>query len=198
MENKGGLFQIADRGTDLAVLGILWFITSLPIITIGASSTALYYAASKSVRFGEGKPVKEYFRAWKANAVQGCVSTVIYLLAAGAAVSAVMVTGKIWLALIPATAAAGTAVYFFPVLSRFTLSAVQCFQVSVFLMVRYPIQTGSLLITLGLCGAVTGIFPFLLPVLYSFYTYYSTFYLEKIFREYMNPEMAERGAWYAE
>lgn len=197
MENKGGLFQIADRGTDLVVLGVLWLITSLPIITIGTSSTALYYAVSKSVRFGEGKPVKEYFHAWKANAVQGCMSTLIYLLTAGAAISVAMVSGENWLVIIPILAAS-TAIYYFPVLSRFTLSTIQCFQVSVFLMVRYPVQTGSLLITFVLSVAVTAIFPFLLPVLFSFYTYYSTFFIEKIFREYMNPKKIECGAWYFE
>lgn len=198
MEKDGRLFHMVDKAADLVVLGILWLVTSLPIITIGTSSTALYYAVAKTVRFGEGKSVKEYFRAWKANALQGCVSTALYLMIAGAIVSAVQVTESLWLALIPALGAVGTAIYFFPVLSRFTLSTIQCFQVSVFLMARYPAQTVGLLLTFVLCGAVTVIFPFLLPVLCSFYTFYSTFFLEKTFKEYMNPEQIEGREWYLE
>lgn len=196
MTNNGKIFHIADQAADLVVLGILWFVTSLPIITIGVSSTALYYAVSKSVRFNEGKPVKEFFRSWKANMLQGCAATTLYLLFAGAIVSALVLTGGSWLVFIPVLTAVCMVIYYFPVLSRFTLSTKQCFQISVFLMVRYPVQTCCLLVTLVLCGLVIAIFPFLLPVLCSFYTYYSTFFLEKIFREYMNPEKIECGAWF--
>ena len=39
---------------ELVILSIIWFITSLPVITIGASTTALYYATVKSLRMGRG------------------------------------------------------------------------------------------------------------------------------------------------
>ena len=71
MERKGRLFAVADRVADLILLGLVWSVTSVPLLTLGTSCTALYYAVSKSVRFGEGKPLKEYFRAWKENALQG-------------------------------------------------------------------------------------------------------------------------------
>ena len=39
---------------DIVTLHILWIIYSLPIITIGASTTALYYSCMKRIRTGEG------------------------------------------------------------------------------------------------------------------------------------------------
>ena len=63
-----GLFS-ADSGIgkaltkigELVILSILWFVTSLPVITIGVSTTALYYAMVKSVRMDRGYFIKEYF-----------------------------------------------------------------------------------------------------------------------------------------
>ena len=52
---------------ELVILSILWFFTSLPVITIGASTTALYYATAKSLRMDRGYFFKEYFKAWKDN-----------------------------------------------------------------------------------------------------------------------------------
>lgn len=55
-------------------------VTSLPVITIGAYSTALYYAVVKSIRFEEGKPVQEFFRSFRMNFLQGCIGTLLYLI----------------------------------------------------------------------------------------------------------------------
>ena len=46
---EGGFTAACSRIFDLMILGFLWILCSLPIITIGASSAALYYATVKSV-----------------------------------------------------------------------------------------------------------------------------------------------------
>ena len=71
MEKKGRFFYFLDRAADLTILGFLWLVTSIPLVTVGTASAALYYAASKSVRFGEGKPVKAYFKSFKENWREG-------------------------------------------------------------------------------------------------------------------------------
>lgn len=52
---------------DLLVLNILFVITSLPIITLGASLTALYSVTLKMVRNEESYIARSYFRAFKNN-----------------------------------------------------------------------------------------------------------------------------------
>lgn len=52
---------------DLLVLNILFIITSLPVITLGASLTALYSVTLKMVRNEESYIAKSYFRAFKKN-----------------------------------------------------------------------------------------------------------------------------------
>ena len=48
-------------------LNILWFICCIPIITAGASTTALFYVTLKLARDEEGNVFKQFFQAFKSN-----------------------------------------------------------------------------------------------------------------------------------
>ncbi len=199
MERKGRLFAVADRVADLILLGLVWSVTSVPLLTLGTSCTALYYAVSKSVRFGEGRPLKEYFRAWKENVLQGCVATSIFLtVAVLLMVDGWIMRGKavFWIILFLMLFLTVTGIYFFPVLSRFRVTVKQCFQVSMVMAVSHIFGTCLLLVTLFLCGLVFLIYPFLLPALAASYAFYTTFVLEKIFRTYTGTQESGNGEWY--
>ena len=43
------LFRFLTRVADMVILSLLWLIGSLPLFTLGISSTALYYAVNKSL-----------------------------------------------------------------------------------------------------------------------------------------------------
>ncbi len=62
---------------DLIVLNILWIVTSIPIVTAGASTTALYYVTLKLVRDEDGYTIKSFFKSFKENFRQ---STIIWLI----------------------------------------------------------------------------------------------------------------------
>lgn len=197
---RGRFFGIVSRISDLVVLGCLFILTSLPIFTLGASCTALYYSTAKSVRFEEGKPVREYFKAWKNNFVQSSIATVIYLLLTGALVCTAVVCSDVSMTIFIIFAGVilvSSFIYFFPVLSRFTVSLKACFQISIFFAVHYIAKTAMLLITLALCILVFFIVPVALPVLIPFFTFYATFFVERIFKDYMNLTDKDTGRWYA-
>ena len=63
-------------------LNLLWFVCSLPICTIGASTTALYYSCLKIIRDEESHVAATFFRAFRQNFKQATVLWLI-LLAAG-------------------------------------------------------------------------------------------------------------------
>ena len=52
---------------DLIILNVLWLITSIPIVTIGASTTALYYVTLKLVRDEDGYTIRSFFKSFKEN-----------------------------------------------------------------------------------------------------------------------------------
>ena len=76
---EGGFTAACSRIFDLMILGFLWILCSLPIITIGASSAALYYATVKSVKNRNGYAVQEFFRSFRQNLVPGMVLWLIIL-----------------------------------------------------------------------------------------------------------------------
>lgn len=63
-------------------LNLLWFICCIPIFTIGASTTALYYASLKIARGEEGPLTRMFFHSFRENFRQSTILWLI-LLAAG-------------------------------------------------------------------------------------------------------------------
>ena len=61
-------------------LNLLWFVCSLPIVTIGASTTALYYASLKLVREEDSSLTRQFFRSFRENFKQ---ATVLWLILLG-------------------------------------------------------------------------------------------------------------------
>ena len=61
-------------------LNLLWLICSLPIFTIGASTTALYYTCLKIIRDTEGNITQTFFRSFKENFRQ---STIVWMIMLG-------------------------------------------------------------------------------------------------------------------
>jgi len=71
------LMQVLNKVADLMWLNILALICCIPLVTIGASLTALHSVALKIVRNEEGYITRNYFKAFKQNFVQ---ATLIWLL----------------------------------------------------------------------------------------------------------------------
>ncbi len=61
------LMRFLTKIADLMVLNILFCVTSIPLITIGASWTALYSVTLKMVRDEEGSVSRSYFRSFRQN-----------------------------------------------------------------------------------------------------------------------------------
>lgn len=62
---------------DMVCLNVLWLICCIPIITIGASTTALYTIMLKMVKNEEGYIFRSFFKAFKENFKQ---STIIWII----------------------------------------------------------------------------------------------------------------------
>lgn len=62
---------------DLMLLNLMWILLSLPIITIGASTTALLYTGMKLAKGRDGYVIRNFWKSFKQNFRQ---STIIYLL----------------------------------------------------------------------------------------------------------------------
>lgn len=72
---------ILTKILDSIYLSVLWLIFSLPVITLGASTTALYYSANKALNNDRGYIFQQFFKAFKSNFKQSTQAFLIFLAA---------------------------------------------------------------------------------------------------------------------
>ena len=71
------LIKMLNRLGDVLILSLAFVLFSLPIVTIGASITALYYTAMKSLTLEDGYIFKFFVKSFKENLKQ---STIIWII----------------------------------------------------------------------------------------------------------------------
>lgn len=71
------LMRGLSRMADLLILNILTLLLCIPIITAGASLTAMHYSCLKMVRNREGYVTKDFFKSFKQNFKQATIIELI-------------------------------------------------------------------------------------------------------------------------
>lgn len=92
-EYEGSFYHYTGKVCDIMILSLLWLLGSLPVITIGASFSALYAASSRSVRRNIGSVVSEYWKSYKRELKS---SILLWLIYAGAILLLLWNMGIIW------------------------------------------------------------------------------------------------------
>ena len=122
------LMSALNKLADLIFLNILTFICCIPIITIGASLTSMHYVLLKMVRNEDSYITKSFFKSFKENFKQATIIWLIMLLIIIVIVGDLLIFSYSGIefptALKIAFAAVGflvlmSAIYVFPLLSRF-------------------------------------------------------------------------------
>ena len=63
MDNK--FFRFMSKVADLCILNIICVVCCIPVITAGASITAMYYVTLKMVRNEEAYIIRSFFKSFK-------------------------------------------------------------------------------------------------------------------------------------
>ena len=77
------VMRFLDTMADLIILNILFIVCSIPIITLGASATAMCYVTLKMRDREEGSVFRNFFRAFRQNFVQATLIWIILAALAG-------------------------------------------------------------------------------------------------------------------
>lgn len=72
-------FRIMNKVADAFYLSVIWLLFCIPVVTIGASTTAFYYTVHKSLRRSRGYIWHNFWSAFKENFKQTTVIWVIML-----------------------------------------------------------------------------------------------------------------------
>lgn len=192
--------------SDVIWAGVLWLLCSLPLFTIGAASTALYYVTVKCIRHERGSLTKSFFRSFRENFRQG---TLLWLLLA-----AYILIGlaNVW-ALGSMGVGQGSALYYlvrlllllplflfpwlFAFLSRFQNSIGGTLKFSAYLALRHFGRTLLLAAELALFGLIVWLIPPLLPLLPGILCLLTSLSIEPVFRT-LTADQNEGDAWYNE
>lgn len=200
-DNK--VFNFFARILDTLALSALWLICSIPIITIGASSTACYYTYHKSIRKRGGSVFRNFFGAFKTNFVQGTVLWLIvlpiglflawdcYLLHSVLNNESYAKTVLIIVAIVSVLFVIW-ALYLFAYIARFENDTKTVMKNCVFIMLAHIPPSISLFCFFAIAVGLTAlfvytdsIFVFLVPIVY-FYLHNTT--MERVLIGYMAPE----------
>ena len=61
---NGKLFKTLTKAGDFIILGVLMWVFSIPVVTLGASVTAAFYVGLKLVRDEEGYVFKDFWKSF--------------------------------------------------------------------------------------------------------------------------------------
>ena len=151
----GPVLQFVNKIVYSVYLNILWFLCCIPVITVGASTTALFYVTLKISKNEEGNITKAFFRSFRQNFRQGTLIWLI-LLAAGIILGVdgyvlyhMRFENVFWtigtaVFLVAVAAYAIILMYIFPLLARFENTVKAMFLNSLLLGMRFLLCTAAM------------------------------------------------------
>lgn len=193
----------------LIMLGFYWIITSIPIITLGASTAAMYRTAAKVIKYDDGTVTREYFQCFKENLKSGIKLTALHLLllallgifflGCSLMEEGSFVRRLYWaFGLLLAVVFLAVSSYLYPLFSRFQFKTFQYFRAGLYLTFRHPLKSILLLVSPSLMSVILLLNPVFLILYPSVCAYCSVLILEPVFKKYM--VKAEDGSdddtWY--
>ena len=192
------IFDGISKVTDVMLIGFYFLVCSLPIFTIGASATALYYATHKCIYKGRGYTT-EFFHSFKSNFKQSTLSWLIFMALFAILAGDIYITRNMIPADSPFAAASVFfwvltvftivwAIYHFAYIARFANGFKESFKVSAIFMIA---NFGwSLAIIAVIVLLLILIYRFLILLLFAPGIFACALHpmLEKVFRKYMSAE----------
>lgn len=169
------VFRNLARLTDVVGLSLVWLIFSLPVVTVGPASAALYHAVRRCVVEREYGTYTIFWRSFRQNLKTGLAATVLVLIAAGilGIGRQVMLTAASQLGgyavvlyyayLVLLTVPGGILCWMFPLLSRYQVNLVELLGRSAYVAVRFlPSTIILVLLLLEVIQSCIAVFPLVL------------------------------------
>lgn len=194
------VWRFIGKFWDVLIVNVLWVVCSIPVITIGASTTAMYYVTLRLVRDDDGYTFRSFFKSFKENFKQATIIWLIFLavgtllafdlyyfvrLVSPSTLRTVMITAFlsmafIWMAMFT---------YVFPLQARFYNPVKRTIFNSFFMSVRHVFSTIGMV---AADGAILFLSVTFIPQLTIFgvalIAFFNSFFFNNIFKKYMPKE----------
>lgn len=199
----GPFFRFMGAVADCFLLSVLWLLFSLPVFTVGASTSALYYSVIKVIREQDGSVFRTFWEAFRQNFKQGALAILIFVIGGflvtcvGTAVyranPSQQTLQSVYLGyLCTVLVAAAWAHYLLSYIARFENSLVNALKNTLIICMMNLPQSFLIAVTFA---AVAAVFVLFLPVsvlgllfVPGVYVLMTSFLMERIFRKYLPKE----------
>lgn len=186
---------------DVIILTFLWWLCCIPIVTIGASTTAFFYVMGKKVRKENTYVVRDFFKSFKQNFKQSLLITIIMLIAlVSASLYAFMTieglllqaTSLKWI--IPITVififeVVNIFTYLWAILSRFDMKTKVLVKTALVLTHKHLITTIANTFVFVITGYLIFRLPFLVVFAPGIIVTLSSFLMQNLFSRYITSDM---------
>ena len=204
------VWRFIGKFWDVLVVNLLWIICSIPIVTIGASTTAMYYVTLRLVRDEDGYTIRSFFKSFKDNFKQATAIWLIFLavglilgfdlyfvltMMAYSTLRTVMTT--VFLALLFIWFAMFT--FVFPLQSRFYNPVKKTIFNAFFMSIRHIFYTiGIVVMDVVLVLLTLTMIPQLLMFGVALIAFVNSFFLNAVFKKYMPKDDHEMRPLFAD
>ena len=200
------LVNFLNKVADIMILGIVFMIACVPVITGGAALTAAYYMGFKMVKNEETYIIKGFFKAFKENFKQATILWIFVLIIMAVIVadyriilySGIAFASGLRIAMVSVTLIAALGIVFvFPLQARFQNTVKHTFK-NAFLMALSHLPSAFLLIIIyAVPYLILWLVPRLFPVVFLLgfggIFYFKSFVLLRVFRKYESAEETEKS-----
>lgn len=204
MDNK--FFSVMSKIADLIILNILWTLCSIPVITMGATTTALYYVTLKMAKDEESYIVKSFFKSFIQNFKQATGIWLILLAGGGIVLGDIYIITKwdtrfkiplmvIFIALL--LILSFIFMYVFPLLAQFDNTVKQTIKNALLMSIRHLPYTILIFI---ITAVPLLLYSVSIPLMYvsfmigfSMIAFFNSIFFKKIFIRYMPEEALEEA-----
>lgn len=190
------LLRFLEVLADLCMLSAYWLVCSLPILTLGAASSALYYTVVKVVRQEEGTLTRTFFSAFRGNLKQGLLPSLLFA-AACSLIAAYWLLGEAisldagifiayWLLVVLLSILTiGVFSFVFPLIARFRQGTWAMLRSAFSLSLGYPLKTFGLVCLAAIAVWLLLRAPILMLLLPGVHALLSSLVLEPVFAKHM-------------
>lgn len=198
---EGTFNKYAGFVADMVILSLIWIFFSLPLITIGASTSAMFYVSTRRIANREGYITSDFWRAFKTNFKRATLLWVLVSVVTSIVVWNVLLAlenpellGSLGGIVLPVQMVilaeiAFITTYLFPVTARFDMGIKMTLRTCFFMANRHLLTSILCVLTLV---ALLFVSLFLLPPLIflvpGIYAIISSYLIMRVFKKY-RPEM---------
>jgi len=197
LDYDGLLMRTINKIVDIVMLSLAWLLFSIPIITIGAATSALYYTAFKVVRKDRSHVWREFWASFLGGLKQTILLTIILILlylGFGVVCYLYFMIGvlkfgiAVLIYVIVAFVLTMWGIYLFSYVARFRNTTKGVLMNAGYMCTKHIFT--SILLGLILCVSILGVylFPIIILVVPAGCAVLYSFLLERIFKRYMKLE----------